>query len=98
MTHLIHARTREVTRSRLYSVPNFILAFIPAQIDRDTLNTMTAFAVRVCAQHLGPIRNGLIVCLDWWITLRRLSAPRTTFLSWRTSRRCRAFRNGRGEA
>ncbi|KAH9043438.1 Zinc/iron permease [Lactarius hengduanensis] len=26
------------------SVPNFILAFIPAQINRDTLNTMTAFA------------------------------------------------------
>jgi hypothetical protein len=32
-------------------VPNFILAFIPAQINRDTLNTMTAFAVRVCAPH-----------------------------------------------
>jgi len=28
------------------SVPNFILAFIPAQINTDTLNTMTAFAVR----------------------------------------------------
>nr|AMD82964.1 zinc transporter protein ZIP2 [Russula atropurpurea] len=26
------------------SVPNFILAFIPAQINRDTLNVMTAFA------------------------------------------------------
>ncbi|KAF7374683.1 Zinc/iron permease [Mycena sanguinolenta] len=26
------------------SVPNFILAFIPAQINRNTLNTMTAFA------------------------------------------------------
>ena len=29
------------------SVPNFILAFIPAEISGDTLNTMTAFAVRV---------------------------------------------------
>lgn len=28
------------------SVPNFILAFIPAEIHGDTLNTMTAFAVR----------------------------------------------------
>jgi hypothetical protein len=27
------------------SVPNFILAFIPAQINANTLNTMTAFAV-----------------------------------------------------
>ena len=27
------------------SVPNFILAFIPAEISTDTLNTMTAFAV-----------------------------------------------------
>jgi solute carrier family 39 (zinc transporter), member 7 len=27
------------------SVPNFILAFIPAEINPDTLNTMTAFAV-----------------------------------------------------
>jgi hypothetical protein len=26
-------------------VPNFILAFIPAQINANTLNTMTAFAV-----------------------------------------------------
>lgn len=29
------------------SVPNFILAFIPAQINPNTLNTMTAFAVRL---------------------------------------------------
>jgi len=28
-------------------VPNFILAFIPAEIHANTLNTMTAFAVRV---------------------------------------------------
>lgn len=27
-------------------MPNFILAFIPAEIHADTLNTMTAFAVR----------------------------------------------------
>lgn len=27
-------------------MPNFILAFIPAEINADTLNTMTAFAVR----------------------------------------------------
>lgn len=27
------------------SVPNFILAFIPAEINANTLNTMTAFAV-----------------------------------------------------
>ena len=40
------------------SVPNFILAFIPAEISADTLNTMTAFAVRVI--HLSP---GIIVDL-----------------------------------
>ena len=28
------------------SIPNFILAFIPAEVNGDTLNTMTAFAVR----------------------------------------------------
>jgi zinc transporter 7 len=28
-------------------VPNFILAFIPSEINANTLNTMTAFAVRV---------------------------------------------------
>jgi len=50
MTHLLHGDPREVTRSQYDSVPNFILAFIPAQINRNTLNTMTAFAVRVCAQ------------------------------------------------
>ena len=59
MTYLLHGDTREVTRSRYDSVPNFILAFIPAQINRDTLNTMTAFAVRVYSQaHTGPIRRG----------------------------------------
>ena len=31
----------------LNSVPNFILAFIPAKISGNTLNTMTAFAVRL---------------------------------------------------
>ncbi|KAF5341754.1 hypothetical protein D9611_001817 [Ephemerocybe angulata] len=42
------------------SVPNFILAFIPAQINTNTLNTMTAFAVRSshlihhdCASNVG---------------------------------------------
>ncbi len=29
----------------LHRIPNFILAFIPAEISSDTLNTMTAFAV-----------------------------------------------------
>jgi len=28
-------------------VPNFILAFIPAEINGNTLNTMTAFAVSI---------------------------------------------------
>ena len=37
------------------SVPNFILAFIPAEINGDTLNTMTAFAVR--AVHLSTRHN-----------------------------------------
>jgi hypothetical protein len=56
LTHLIHAHTREVTRSRLFdSVPNFILAFIPAEINPNTLNTMTAFAVCIWVQtHPGP--------------------------------------------
>lgn len=35
------------------SVPNFILAFIPAEINSDTLNTMTAFAV--CVVPLTPL-------------------------------------------
>ena len=34
------------------SVPNFILAFIPAKINSDTLNTMTAFAV---CSHLARV-------------------------------------------
>ena len=29
----------------MHRVPNFILAVIPAQINANTLNTMTAFAV-----------------------------------------------------
>jgi hypothetical protein len=58
MTLSLHGDTREVARSQYYSVPNFILAFIPAQINRNTLNTMTAFAVRVYAQvHTGPMRK-----------------------------------------
>ena len=39
----------------LSSVPNFILAFIPAEISGDTLNTMTAFAVRVAYSSPGTI-------------------------------------------
>jgi zinc transporter 7 len=38
-------------------VPNFILAFIPAQINADTLNTMTAFAVRRPFTWLPTFRN-----------------------------------------
>ena len=37
----------------LLSVPNFILAFIPAKINPDTLNTMTAFAVRAGVHSKG---------------------------------------------
>ncbi|KAJ8468179.1 hypothetical protein ONZ51_g9801 [Trametes cubensis] len=37
---------RRCCASLMCSVPNFILAFIPAQINPNTLNTMTAFAVR----------------------------------------------------
>lgn len=37
------------------SVPNFILAFIPAQINGNTLNTMTAFAV--CTSSLSGLRT-----------------------------------------
>lgn len=47
-----------VFERRNYRVPNFILAFIPAQINRNTLNTMTAFAVRLSLSmhiyHRGP--------------------------------------------
>jgi solute carrier family 39 (zinc transporter), member 7 len=39
----------------LNSVPNFILAFIPAEISGDTLNTMTAFAVGVVYSSTGVI-------------------------------------------
>ena len=34
-----------VAQEPVFSVPNFILAFIPAHINGDTLNVMTAFAV-----------------------------------------------------
>ena len=33
-------------------VPNFILAFIPEEINADTLNTMTAFAVSTTIRSL----------------------------------------------
>ena len=46
----------------LNSVPNFILAFIPAKISGDTLNTMTAFAVRVVCSSPD---NCLICDVDW---------------------------------
>lgn len=45
-------------KRRNHRVPNFILAFIPAQINRNTLNTMTAFAVclslSIYIHHRGP--------------------------------------------
>ena len=49
--HFSYTRTHVGSHVRDFfdSVPNFILAFIPAHINRNTLNTMTAFAVRVCA-------------------------------------------------
>jgi hypothetical protein len=53
------------------SVPNFILAFIPAQINRNTLNTMTAFAVRVCASA-SPGRPGACKRLIYAACLLRL--------------------------
>jgi zinc transporter 7 len=37
-------RQKVVFEPAFCRVPNFILAFIPAEIDRNTLNTMTAFA------------------------------------------------------
>lgn len=36
-----------LTFKQCFRVPNFILAFIPAEIHPDTLNTMTAFAVSI---------------------------------------------------
>ena len=36
---------KALTHADSSSVPNFILAFIPAQINADTLNTMTALYV-----------------------------------------------------
>jgi hypothetical protein len=57
----------------VYSVPNFILAFIPAEINPDTLNTMTAFAVSRCASsNSQPII--IPPCTDRWSTFRRLSS------------------------
>jgi len=51
------------------SVPNFILAFIPAEINGDTLNTMTAFAVRL-------VHSSLAIIVDLW---RRLAACFRTY-------------------
>lgn len=45
------------------SVPNFILAFIPAQINGNTLNTMTAFAVS--GQAPSPVQRISLHCADW---------------------------------
>jgi hypothetical protein len=36
-----------LTFKQRFRVPNIILAFIPAEIHPDTLNTMTAFAVSI---------------------------------------------------
>lgn len=39
--------SKSATFKQRFRVPNFILAFIPAEIHPDTLNTMTAFAVSI---------------------------------------------------
>lgn len=93
------------------SVPNFILAFIPAEINADTLNTMTAFAVQ------SPIRKKYLcqysfffrqVCQcvvknHWaeyprWTAERCISAFGPAFVHGRTIwRRCTLY-HGRREA
>ena len=65
--------------NRTGSIPNFILAFIPAEINGDTLNTMTAFAVRGIVYFriaLEKSHNST----DWWPSIGRFSASGTTFL------------------
>jgi hypothetical protein len=61
------------------SVPNFILAFIPAEINGDTLNTMTAFAVRGIVYFKIAFKLSH-KSTDWWPPVRRFSAFGTTFL------------------
>lgn len=52
-----------LTFNQRFRVPNFILAFIPAEIHPDMLNTMTAFAV--CSCHWLDIDQWLTSSTDW---------------------------------
>lgn len=80
------------------SVPNLILAFIPAQINANTLNTMTAFAVcelaRCAACECGSFSCGWLFALDRWFVIGRLPTPGAPFLYGRAGRLWRALRNG----
>jgi hypothetical protein len=44
---MLYTRQCRLTTAIYIRVPNFILAFIPAEINGNTLNTMTAFAVGI---------------------------------------------------
>lgn len=79
-----------------FSVPNMILAFIPAQISPNTLNTMTAFAVSEIYQYGWISFPQNISMLDWRPFIRRLPSPCTPLISRRTTRRrCQACSIGR---
>jgi hypothetical protein len=83
--HLLHQLVRSHIRVILlglmftfFSVPNFILAFIPAQINADTLNTMTAFAVRGAFYLIRDLE--ILTPLDGGPVIRRFPAPCTSFI------------------
>lgn len=77
----------------LNSVPNFILAFIPAEISGDTLNTMTAFAVRVVYSSPGII---VLICdVDRWFAFGCFFAFSSTLVYGWTPRLWCSFCHGR---
>lgn len=65
-------------------VPNFILAFIPAEISTETLNTMTAFAVSFRLSLYDAIYS--FTTSDGWPVVGRFSSLGTPFVHGRKSR------------
>jgi solute carrier family 39 (zinc transporter), member 7 len=78
-------------------VPNFILAFIPAEINPNTLNTMTAFAVSVLPHKMttGSPFATTRPHVDRRSSLRCILTSRTSLIHGRAHRRRGALRHGR---
>lgn len=89
----------------MYRVPNFILAFIPAQINPNTLNTMTAFAVRpypfihsMTDIYLDCMCRPAVFCLTsscTWFPIHSWANIRTEGFTLSWSKRNAIFSSGR---